>query len=188
MNIQYDNPDMAEKSNQELNSQDVKPVPFVDNIAVDSSLAQEASWGETVVHETLVGERVDQEMPMDVTNAGKTPLGETIVHEKPMSETSAHEAPVVTNVVPSASLLNREESDHFRMRWNEIQGKFVDEPRTAVEQADELMTEVIALITEMFNHEHRSLEAQWNKGNEVSTEDLRLALQHYHAFFNSLVV
>lgn len=64
----------------------------------------------------------------------------------------------------------------------------MDEPRSAVEQADELVTEVIELITEMFNNEHRSLEAQWNKGNDVSTEDLRIALQRYRYFFNSLVV
>jgi hypothetical protein len=56
-------------------------------------------------------------------------MGETVVHETQMSETIAHEAPVVTNVASSASLLNREESELLRTRWNEIQGKFVDEPR-----------------------------------------------------------
>ena len=130
-----------------------------------------------------------QETPMDVTIAHETPVDETIVHETLLSETSVHdETPVVTKVTSSASLLNREESDHFRMRWNEIQGKFVDEPRSAVEQADALVTEVIELITQMFANEHRSLESQWNHGNEVSTEDLRITLQRYHSFFNSLVV
>ncbi len=198
MNDQYNNSGMVERTDKEMNNPDVTSDPFVDNVQVDASLVHEASWGETDIHETLKEEKVGQEMPMgetivhetpmDVTNAHKTPMGETIVHENLVSETTAHEAPVETNIAASASLLNREESEHFRTRWNEIQGKFVDEPRAAVEQADELVFEVIELITEMFNNEHRSLEALWNKGNDVSTEDLRIVLQRYHSFFNSLVV
>ena len=58
-----------------------------------------------------------------------------------------HEAPIDTNVGSSAALLDLEESEHFRTRWNEIQGKFVDEPRSAVQQADALVSEVIEKIT-----------------------------------------
>jgi len=188
MNTQYDNPDIVERNNENVNNQAVNSVPLSENVQVDASVTHEASWGETDIRETPKEEKINQEMPMDVTNPHETPVGETIVHEKLLSETSAHEAPVVTNVPLSASLLNREESEHFHTRWNEIQGRFVDEPRSAVEKADELVTEVIELITEMFNNEHRSLEAQWNKGNDVSTEDLRIALQRYRSFFNSLVV
>ena len=86
-------------------------------------------------------------------------------------------------------MLNRDESEHFRTRWNEIQGKFVDEPRSAVEQADALVSEVIEQqITQMFANEHSWLEGQWNQGNDVSTEDLRKALKRYRSFFNRLVV
>ena len=105
-----------------------------------------------------------------------------------MSETITHEAPIDTNAGSLAALLDREESEHFRTRWNEIQGKFVDEPRSAVQQADALVSEVIEKITQMFASEHSSLEGQWNQGNDVSTEDLRKALQHYRSFFNRLVV
>ncbi len=207
MSEQLDHPDMVKRSEMDMNTQDVNSAPFTNIVPEDSSQPHEASWGETEVHEASWGkidnnetppeEQAAQEMPMDgtsvqetpmdVTNAHETPVGETIVHETPLSETIDHEHPVVTTVTPSVSLLNREESEHFRTRWNEIQGKFVDEPRSAVEQADALVTEVIMLITEMFNNEHRSLEGQWNKGNDVSTEDLRIALQRYRSFFNSLV-
>jgi len=106
-----------------------------------------------------------------------------------MGETITHEAPISTNAGSSAAaLLNREESEHFRTRWNEIQGMFVDEPRSAVQQADALVSEVIEHITQMFAKEHSSLEGQWNQGNDVSTEDLRQALQRYRSFFNRLVV
>jgi hypothetical protein len=178
MNNQYDNPDMVERTDKDMNSPEVNPEPFTDKVPVNADLIHEASMGETEVHETPMGETIVQE----------TSIEKTVVHETPMGETITHEVPNSTNAVASASLLNREESENFRTRWNEIQGKFVDEPRSAVEQADELVTEVIELITEMFNNEHRSLEAQWNKGNDVSTEDLRITLQRYRSFFNSLVV
>jgi Na+/phosphate symporter len=105
-----------------------------------------------------------------------------------MGETITLPAPVSTNTGSSTSLLNREESEHFRTRWNEIQGKFVDEPRSAVQQADALVSEVIEQITQMFAKEHSSLEGQWKQGNEVSTEDFRKALQRYRSFFNRLVI
>ena len=86
------------------------------------------------------------------------------------------------------ALINREESDRLRTRWLETQGKFVDEPRAAVQQADALVSEVIAQLTQMFAKEHTLLEGQWKEGKEVSTEDLRQALLRYHSFFKRLVV
>jgi hypothetical protein len=106
----------------------------------------------------------------------------------PMDVATTHEAPIGTNAGSSEGLLSREESEHFRTRWNEIQGTFVDEPRSAVQQADALVSEVVEQITQMFANEHSSLESQWKQGNDVSTEDLRKALQRYRSFFNRLVV
>jgi hypothetical protein len=198
MNDQLDNTGMVDRSYKDLNNLDVNPDPFTYKVPADPSLTHEAPSSETDVHDTPMEEKVVREMPMgetivhetpmDVTIAHEAPVGETIVHEKLLSETIAHEAPVVTNIVSSASLLNLEESEHFRTRWNEIQGKFVDEPRSAVEQADALVSEVIQQITQMFANEHSSLESQWKQGNDVSTEDLRKALQHYRSFFKRLVV
>ena len=158
----------VERTDQDTNSPVVHSDPLADEIPMHETPAQEIPMGGTV---GVVG-----------------PMGETIVHEAPMGETITHEAPIGTNVGSSAALLNREESEQFRMRWNEIQGKFVDEPRAAVQQADALVSEVIEQITQMFANEHSSLEAQWNRGNDVSTEDLRKALQRYRSFFNRLVV
>ena len=125
---------------------------------------------------------------MDETIVHEAPVSDTIPYQAPVSETIANEAPIVTSATPPATLLNHEESEHFRSRWNEIQGKFVDEPRSAVQQADVLVSEVVEQITQMFAKEHSSLEGQWKQGEEVSTEDLRKALQHYRSFFNRLVV
>jgi hypothetical protein len=188
MNDQYDNSDIVERTDKDMNSPEVNSDPFADKVPVDTDLIHEASMGETEVHEMPMGETIVQETLIGETVVHEMPIGETIFQEVPTGEAITHEASIGTKAGSSASLLNREESEQFRTRWNEIQGKFVDEPRSAVEQADELVTEVIELITEMFNNEHRSLEAQWNKGSDVSTEDLRIALQRYRSFFNSLVV
>jgi hypothetical protein len=187
MNDQYDNPDMVERTDKEMNNPDINSDPFTDNVQVDASLIHETPKEEKIDQEMPMGETIVHETPMDVTIAHETPMGETVVHETQMSETIAHEAPVVTNVVSSASLLNREESELLRTRWNEIQGRFVDEPRAAVQLADGLVSEVVEKITQMFTTEHSSLESQWKQGNDVSTEDLRKALQHYRSFFNRLV-
>jgi hypothetical protein len=115
------------------------------------------------------------------------PLDEVIVDVIPMAETVTHEALIDTSAGALAALLDRDVSEHLRTRWNEIQGVFVDEPRSAVQQADALVSEVVEKITRMFASEHGSLESQWKQGNDVTTEDLRKALQHYRSFFNRLV-
>ena len=139
-------------------------------------------------------ERTDKDTNSPVVNsdsfADKVPMDAALIHEAPMGEPITHADPIGKDAGPLAALLllNHEESEHFRTRWNEIQGKFVDEPRSAVQQADVLVSEVIEKITQMFANERSSLEAQWNQGNDVTTEDLRLALQRYRSFFNRLVV
>lgn len=75
----------------------------------------------------------------------------------------------------------------FRSRWDRIQTSFVDEPRAAVEQADGLVTNVVQRIAEQFAAEREQLEKQWDRGENVNTEDLRQALKRYRAFFDRLL-
>jgi uncharacterized protein (DUF2236 family) len=77
--------------------------------------------------------------------------------------------------------------DDFRLRWTEVQTGFVDEPRQAVERADELVAEAIKRLAESFSEERGRLESQWARGGDVSTEDLRLSLQRYRSFFERLL-
>lgn len=87
----------------------------------------------------------------------------------------------------SASLLSEAELADMRSRWSGIQAGFVDEPRRSVEQADQLVASAIQKLAEGFARERASLESQWESGNNVSTEDLRLALQRYRSFFGRLL-
>jgi hypothetical protein len=132
-------------------------------------------------------------MPMDGTIVDVDSTDEAIIDVEPleripMNEPLAHETSNTMDDTSLAALFNFEESEQFRTRWSEIQGKFVDEPRSAVQQADALVSEVIEKITQMFSNEHGSLENQWNQGNNVSTEELRMALKHYRSFFNRLIL
>lgn len=87
----------------------------------------------------------------------------------------------------SAPLLSSNEENDLRARWDGIQAGFVDEPRKAVEQADNLVAEAMRRLAETFADERGKLEAQWDRGGDVSTEDLRLALRRYRSFFNRLL-
>jgi hypothetical protein len=198
MNEQYEPSFIVERNEPEMNNPVVNTDPFAEIFPVDAALIHETPLGgdvavdtptnEAIVHKAPIGETVPYENPVTKPVVEGSWVSKSMPDTAPVSETITHEAPIDSNAVSSASLLNREESERFRTRWNEIQGKFVDEPRAAVQQADVLVSEVVDHITQVFANEHSSLEGQWNQGNDVSTEDLRKALQHYRTFFNRLVV
>ena len=85
------------------------------------------------------------------------------------------------------ALFRDDESGQFRTRWTEIQSAFVDSPRSAVERADSLVAEAMTRLADTFADERAKLEAQWDKGDNVTTEDLRVTLQRYRAFFDRLL-
>ena len=84
-------------------------------------------------------------------------------------------------------LMGSESEERFRSRWMTIQAAFVDEPSRAVRQADGLVAEVMKQIAEVFAQERSRLEEQWARQEEVSTEELRVALQRYRSFFDRLL-
>jgi hypothetical protein len=79
------------------------------------------------------------------------------------------------------------QSASYRSRWDEIQARFVDDPRGAVGEADELVSTVIGELESSFRSRRDSLEAGWQEGDDTSTESLRLALQAYRSFFGRLL-
>jgi hypothetical protein len=72
-------------------------------------------------------------------------------------------------------------------RWQSVQVEFVDEPQRALQDADRLVSDVMGQLTETFRRQREELERTWKAGGEVTTEDLRLALQRYHSFFDRLL-
>jgi hypothetical protein len=85
------------------------------------------------------------------------------------------------------ALFAESDAQDFRSRWEKIQNSFVDEPRKAVEQADELVASTISRLSEVFATERQKLEADWDKTDNVSTEELRVAFRRYRSFFGRLL-
>ena len=99
----------------------------------------------------------------------------------------AANAPTDRSVKTSAALFSEGDIGDLRGRWSNVQTGFVDEPRRAVEEADKLVAAVMQRLAEGFAKERANLEKQWDGGDNVSTEDLRVALQRYRSFFDRLL-
>jgi hypothetical protein len=84
-------------------------------------------------------------------------------------------------------LFSERESKDFFGRWDALQVGFIDEPRHAVEQADSLVAGAMKRLAEVFAEERARLESQWDRGDNVSTEDLRVAMRRYRSFFRRLL-
>jgi hypothetical protein len=84
-------------------------------------------------------------------------------------------------------LLDAPETSSFTERWREVQVDFVDRPRESVEHADALVAELMQRLASSFAEERSRLERQWDGGDDVSTEELRIALTRYRSFFDRLL-
>ena len=109
--------------------------------------------------------------------------------------TAPAEQPQTANVPPTAGaepsadelLFADDNLSVLRSRWDEVQAAFVDDPAKCVQEADTLVAEVVEKLTAGFSDARSRLESQWARGEDVSTEDLRLALRRYRAFFQRLL-
>jgi hypothetical protein len=97
------------------------------------------------------------------------------------------QAPAGFSAEGDPALLSPELATGFQGRWEQVQTRFVDEPRGAVEDADSLVASVMKELAEGFAQERERLEGQWGRGEDISTEDLRVALQRYRSFFQRLL-
>jgi hypothetical protein len=88
---------------------------------------------------------------------------------------------------PRPTLFPAADAQELRSRWDSIQAGFVDEPRKSVHEADALVEATTKRLAEIFAQERSQLEGQWGRGDDVSTESLRVALQRYRAFFTRLL-
>jgi|ERR1700722_10212892 len=127
----------------------------------------------------------DAQLPADVETAAPAEARQ----DAPVRDQSV-EAPrpsAEASTSNGGSLLPADMDATFQQRWKEIQTRFVDEPRGAVEDADSLVANLMQQLAEGFAKERERLEAQWGRGEDISTEDLRVALQRYRTFFQRLL-
>jgi len=95
--------------------------------------------------------------------------------------------PRATDDNQRVAVFSPDDVNQLRPAWNAIQTEFIDEPRKSVQEADALVASTIQRLAESFASERAKLEAQWTRGGDVSTEDLRLALHRYRSFFDRLL-
>jgi hypothetical protein len=156
-----------EELREEFSSEDVVRVP-----------EDEAGGGEVRPEDEDGGDQVrpeDDSQPEISAESGE------------VAQDSEAEVPSSGDEGGATALLADEDAGGFRSRWNEIQVRFVDEPRGSVQKADGLVAEMMERLTQMFSEERTRLESQWERGDDVSTEDLRIALQRYRSFFERLL-
>jgi hypothetical protein len=135
--------------------------------------------------------KVEQLSTADLAQAGTTQG--TATAERPrempaaMSDDRRGASPSAPPTDESTPLFSAEEAQRLRGSWDAIQTAFVDEPKRAVENADELVASAMKRVAEVFARERENLEHQWDRGEEISTEDLRVAFQRYRSFFTRIL-
>ena len=145
----------------------------------------------------------EKQMDMDVEATARDEMESEQIEQRERNEHLEREEPraerrderVSENRAPAETLEERleplfedEAARKFRSRWQVIQGKFVDDPRDSVKQADDLVADIIKSVTMSFADRRIDLEKQWNSGeNNISTEDMRVALKRYRSFFERLL-
>jgi hypothetical protein len=87
----------------------------------------------------------------------------------------------------SDGLFDRDRATELHRRWGEVQARFVDDPHEAVKAADTLVDEAIRDLTARFAEERAGLESHWDRNEDISTEDLRVALRRHRTFFERLL-
>ncbi len=107
-----------------------------------------------------------------------------VVSAEPSSEQSVRDPAEST---AERSLFANDELAGLRARWDNVQAAFVDDPRDCVHKADGLVSDVVDQLTSGFSEARARLEDQWARGEEASTEDLRVALKQYREFFQRLL-
>ena len=141
--------------------------------------------------ETVIDERLTT---ADIANSSRpTNIADAENHDPDFPDLRKEDAALTTETATvadanaHAAIFPENEVRDLRGRWDRAQAMFVDEPRKAVQEADSLVAATVKRVAELFADERAKMEKQWDRGDNVSTEDLRQALQRYRSFFDRLL-
>lgn len=87
---------------------------------------------------------------------------------------------------PVGTLWNTETAGELRAHWQQLQLRFVDDPRGVVTEAQSLVGEAVQRLTTAMADQQRELDT-WASGDTGETEQLRVALQRYRDFFDRIL-
>jgi hypothetical protein len=141
-----------------------------------------------------------QPRPMEAMEPRSEPIANASMREGVMQDSTMQEReprepsrpggnnqPVAHDMEQLAALFPPQVAADFRSRWDQLQIGFVDDPRQAVQQADELVAGVMKSLATSFAEQRSRLEAGLGNGEEANTENLRMALRSYRSFFQRLL-
>ena len=171
------------------------PIAESTHLPVDEQTAPpgEARTGASARDQSVEADRpgagvgADSVAPRRAAEDGPAESRQAVSMEDQDIEAAPHSTGASASASNGGSLLPADMDATFQQRWKEIQTRFVDEPRGAVEDADSLVANLMQQLAEGFAMERERLEAQWGRGEDISTEDLRVALQRYRTFFQRLL-
>jgi hypothetical protein len=154
--------------------------PSAEDVISDHAI-NDRTISDRTINDRAINDRAINDRPGPVL--AERPAGEVA----PIVNSEVRSASETRNASETAPLFPSSELEELRNRWSGVQTAFVDEPRRAVEQADGLVASAMKRLAEVFAEERSKLEQQWDRGDNVSTEDLRIALQRYRSFFHRLL-
>jgi hypothetical protein len=130
--------------------------------------------------------RAEPSPPPAEADSSTTPTGSgSVANESPAGTADVTRSEAEPSSEPS--LFVDDDLAGLRAKWNDVQAGFVDDPRACVQEADGLVSDVVKRLTAGFSDARSRLEHQWGRGEEASTEDLRVALTRYRDFFDRLL-
>ena len=152
-------------------------------VAAEPSPAQTESTVSAGEPSAMATDAVTNQTPPSAAHSEpSTPLSESAI-----ADTEAPAGTAQTESPTERSLFADDELAGLRARWDNVQAGFVDDPKECVHKADGLVSDVVDQLTIGFAETRSRLEEQWARGEEASTEDLRLALRRYRDFFERLL-
>jgi hypothetical protein len=139
------------------------------------------------------GETYEMSQPQDPNSpqrsnrsqASTLDAGPTGANERAVGQSAATQTPSAATQTRNGSLLR--DPEDLRKRWESVQVGFVDNPREAVGEAENLVSSAIGEIAGQFRQQRERLEASWDQGRDPSTDDLRVVFQGYRDFFGRLL-
>jgi hypothetical protein len=178
---------LLEPDDVEAPARNIRKIPIrvdgdPDNVPQTVGYAQDAQEVFSARDKTGRSERGEEKR--EIGNFASTSRPEEALPHNLVPDDAVTVNAAAENAVP---LFPTADIEDLRSRWKEVQTAFVDEPRSAVEQGDGLVASAMKRLAEVFADERSKLEQQWDQGDNVSTEELRVALQRYRTFFHRLL-
>jgi hypothetical protein len=162
-----------------------------ENLSTADLAEAKRSTPENRPPQSLLSENEQPQPVLSERDASQPIRPEGVRAESLRTERNVEQLPKPVEQTPkqedATPLFPNDELERLRVRWKEVQTGFVDEPRKAVEEADGLVASAMKRLAEVFAEERSKLEQQWDRGDSISTEDLRVSLQRYRTFFHRLL-